>query len=406
MARARDEGGANRRRAPAMNEPTPSSGSGPARRSGRAPEPHRRCRTLMAASLTLTMSGCGDSPSEPPLRAPIELPGDLAAVSFTADGRPTAPYVLLEIRHAEGFRGFVAVNADGRPVWFFRTVGSPSGATRRANGNFVFLDNERGLLEVTVDGEVAGQLAQEPRPGRFIHHDVTATRNHTILFIAEDVRQWQGEPLTGEAIWEWSPEDGSVVRRWSAFDHLDPETDRGPRFRRTDWLHANSLTVGSRGNVLLSLHFLDQVLSIAPDMLSLEWRLGGVGATIAVDDAFSGQHTAAETVPGRVLLFDNGFAREEAQYSRAVEYELGDATATKLWEWRPTQDNWARVISSAWRMPNGHTMVAFGTERDPMLGSTGPIEVYEVTRGGEVVWHLRLGGRVSSMYRATPLFGF
>lgn len=364
------------------------------------------CRRFMAVSVILAASACDESPSEPLLRPPVELPPDLAAVSFTAEGRATSPYVLLEIRHAEGFRGFVAVNADGRPVWFFRTVGSPSGATRRANGNFVFLDNERGLVEVTVDGEVARELAQEPRPGRFIHHDVTATRDNTVLFIAEDVRPWRGEPLTGEAIWEWSPEDGSVVRLWSAFDHLDPEVDRGPRFSTADWLHANSLTVGSRGNILLSSHFLDQVVSIAPDMLSIEWRLGGVGATITVDDAFSGQHTAAETEPGRVLLFDNGFAREESRYSRAVEYELGEQTASKVWEWRPAQDNWARVISSAWRLPNGNTVVAFGTENDPMLGSTGPIEVYEVTRDGDVVWHLRLGGQVSSMYRAMPLFAF
>lgn len=360
----------------------------------------------MAASAILAASGCGDSPSEPRLRPPIDLPPDLAAVTFTAEGQPTAPYVLLEIRHAEGFRGFVAVNADGRPVWFFRTVGGPLGATRRANGNFVFLDNERGLLEVTVDGQVIRQLAQEARPGRFIHHDVTATRSNTILFIAEDVRQWQGEPLTGDAIWEWSPEEDSVVRLWSAFDHLNPEADRGPRFSTTDWLHANSLSVGARGNILLSLHFLDQVLSIAPDLRSLEWRLGGVGATIAVEDPFSGQHTAAETEPGHVLVFDNGFAREEARYSRAVEYELGEGTATKVWEWRPARDNWARVISSARRLPNGNTLVAFGTENDPTFGTTGPIEVYEVTRGGAVVWHLRLDGQVSSMYRATPLFEF
>ena len=40
------------------------------------------------------------------------------------------------------------------------------------------------------------------------------------------------------------------------------------------------------------------------------------------------------------------------------------------------------------------------------VGSTGPIEVYEVTQAGEVAWHLEVGGAVSSMYRATPLFEF
>ncbi|HEX7049395.1 MAG TPA: aryl-sulfate sulfotransferase [Longimicrobiales bacterium] len=360
----------------------------------------------IAAGAALAPIACGDAPLAPELPPLTELPPDLANVSFAAEGHPTAPYALLEIRQSEGFRGFVAVNAAGRPVWFFRTTGSPSGATRRANGNFVFLDHERGLVEVTMEGQVVRELAQEARPGRFIHHDVTATPRNTVLFIAEDTRPWRDTVVTGTAIWEWSPERGSVVQRWSSFDHLDPDVDWGPRSGPSDWLHANSLSIGSRGNILLSMHFLDQVISITPDFGALEWRLGGVRATITVDDPFSGQHSATETEPGHILLFDNGFAREDTRYSRAVEYELGEATAHKVWEWRPERDNWARVISSARRLPNGNTLVAFGTQRDPALGSTGPIEVYEVTRDGEVVWHLLLGGEISSMYRATPLFAF
>ncbi|HEX6939820.1 MAG TPA: aryl-sulfate sulfotransferase [Longimicrobiales bacterium] len=378
-------------------------------RAARPPSPRRAHgrRTIATAAVVAALGSVAcedDAPTAPALREPIALPEDLAAVAFTAEGRPTSPYVLLEIRQPDGFRGFVAVNAAGEPVWFFRTLGSPSGATRRANGNFVFLDHERGLVEVTVDGEVVRELAQQPRPGRFIHHDVTATPRNTLLFIAEDTRPWGDSTLTGDAIWEWDPESGAVVRRWSAFDHLDPEVDWGPRSGASDWLHANALNVGASGHVLLSLHFLDQVVAISPDFGAVEWRLGGVGATIPVDDPFSGQHTAAEIAPGRVLLFDNGFAREGARFSRAVEYKLRGDSAHKVWEWRPERDNWARVISSARRLPNGNTLIAFGTAADPGLGTTGPIEVYEVTPDGEPVWHLELGGRISSMYRATPLF--
>ncbi len=365
-----------------------------------------RVRAALAAWPVLAVAACGDSPTEPRLRPPIEPPPDLAAVTFTAQGRPTAPYVLLEISHGDGFRGFVAVNAGGQPVWFFRTEGGPVGFTRRQNGNFVFLDNARGLLEVTVEGEVVRELPQAARPGRFIHHDVVATPHNTILFIAEDVQPWHDAPLTGEAIWEWTPETGAVVKRWSSFDHLDPDVDRGPRSRPEDWLHANALHIGPRGNVLVSFHFLDQVVSIAPGFGGLEWRLGGVNATLPVDDPFSGQHTPAEVGPGRVLLFDNGYAREAERYSRAIEFELDGGSARKVWEWRPARDNWARIISSARRLPNGNTLVAFGTAENAALGTTGPIEVYEVTRAGDVVWHLELGGQVGAMYRATPLFDF
>lgn len=361
-------------------------------------------------ALGLLVGSCGDSPTGPELRPPLEsLPPDLAELTFTAEGTPTAPYTLLEVRHPEGFRGFVAVDGEGEPVWFFRTEGNPFGATRLPNGHLVLLDNERGLVEVNPAGEVVAELAQEPRPGRFMHHDLTATPDGTVLFLAEEVRPWPAgadSSVTGEAIWEWAPATGALTRRWSAFDHLDPVADQGARSRSHDWLHANAVSLTADGMVLVSVHFLDQVLAIAPDFQRIEWRLGGVNATLPVDDPFSGQHTAAEVAPGRILLFDNGFDRTTERYSRAVEYALGATSAQKVWEWRPDRDNWARVISSARRLPNGNTVVAFGTREDPELGTTGPIEVYEVTEEGEVAWHLTVGGRVASMYRATPLFGF
>jgi len=361
---------------------------------------------LAFVSIVLSSGACGDSPTAAERMPLVDLPEDLAAVTFATEGLSTAPYTLLAIRHDEGFRGFVAINRQGEPVWSFRTTGSPAGSTRRPNGNFVLLDNESGLVEVTVDGEVVRELPQEQRPGRWIHHDVTSSPDGTVLFLAEDTRPWPDTLVTGDAVWAWDPESGLVERRWSAFDHLVPERDQGDRSRASDWLHANSLAVGPTGRVLVSLHFLDQVLSISPDFSTLVWRLGGVEATVAVDDPFSGQHTAAEVRPGRVLLFDNGFSRVDERYSRAVEYEVDGDEARKVWEWRPERDNWARVISSARRLPNGNTLVAFGTSADPDLGTTGPIEAYEVTEQGEVTWHLQLGGPVSSMYRATPLFAF
>lgn len=371
-----------------------------------ATDSHVRRPAYLALLPALAIGACADSPTAPQRSALDSLPPALEAISFTANGRPTSPYVLLELRGEEDYGAFAAVNADGEIVWFFETEGSPFGATRRANGNFVLLDSDRGLLEVSPDGGVVREIAQQQSPGRVIHHDVTATPSGTILFIAEDTRPWPDTLVTGEALWEWDPERGTVERRWSAFDHLDPDLDRGSRSRASDWLHANAVSVGLDGNVLLSLHFLDQVVSISPGYDGLEWRLGGVRATLPVDDPFSGQHTAAEVAADRVLLFDNGFDRDEERYSRAVEYDLSARPAGTAWQWRPDRDNWARVISSARRLPNGNTLVAFGTRRNADLGSTGPIEVYEVTRAGEVVWHLVVDGAVRSMYRATPLFEF
>jgi hypothetical protein len=365
--------------------------------------------TVILIAAGSIMGSCNTNPTsivvqpKPPL---TDLPADLAAVNFKTEGSPSAPYTVLELSQSGGFNGFVVVNGEGKPVWFFRTKAGTGGFTRRANGNFVFLDGGGGLIEVTVRGDTVRVLPQEAAPGRRIHHDVTATPQNTILFIAEDWQTWKDSLMNGAALWEWNPESGSLVKRWSSFDHLSPDLDWGSRSARTDWLHPNSMRFGPRGNIVLSLHYLNQVISITSDFKNLEWRLGGVRSTIPVSDPFSGQHSVQEIEPGHILLFDNGIERTVERYSRALELEIVGDSSRKVWQWRPPIDNWALVISSARRLPNGNTMVGFGLSKNPTIGSTGPIEAYEVTSSGQVVWHIVMSGAVSSMYRATPLYGF
>jgi hypothetical protein len=332
------------------------------------------------------------------------LPSDLAALGLEATGTPTQPLTLLEFARIDDspvFSGVAIVDHTGQVVWYFRAERSITGTTRRSNGNFVFLDSNRGLIEVTPGGQVVSTLPQDD--DRVLHHDVIAGPGNVLWALRLDRRTVNDTLVAGEAIWEWDPEAGTEVKRWSSFDALDPVTDRGPRYSPGDWLHANSLFLGPRGNVLVSLHHLNQVLSIAPDFGSLEWRLGGTNATLSLPagDRFSGQHTAAEIATDRILLFDNGFERSEP-WSRALELDLSGGTVRNVWQFRPPRDNWSRAVSAARRLSNGNTMVAFGMS--PGLGgSTGPIEVYEAAPAGAVVWHLEVRGEARIMFRATPL---
>ncbi len=329
-----------------------------------------------------------------------DLPPDLARIGFGATGAPTAPLALVHVFQRDGFTGYVVVDAVGEVVWHWRTQDFPFGMTRRENGNFVFMDKGRGLVEVTPLGGVVSQLAQDT-VSREMHHDVIATAANTVLFIAFDTREVAGARTKGEAVWEWSPEADQVTKRWSSWDHMSVADDRGPRFG-VEWMHANALAIGPRGNVLLSVHYWNQIVSIAPGWRNVEWRLGGVNATIAVPEGeqFSGQHTAREIAPGRVVLFDNRLERRD--YSRAVEFEIVGDRAERRWEWSATPLNFASAVSSARRLPNGNTLIGFGMS-EGTAGSTGPIEVFEVTPDGSVVWHLAVTN-VLVMYRAEPLW--
>lgn len=104
-----------------------------------------------------------------------------------------------------------------------------------------------------------------------------------------------------------------------------------------------------------------------------------------------------------IYLLINAILLERGQpYSRALEFELMGMSAHKTWEFRPSPDNWSRAVSSARRLANGNSFIGFGMSQG-IASSTGPIEVYEVTPAGDVVWHLVVEGDVQLMYRATPL---
>lgn len=325
------------------------------------------------------------------------LPPDLARVRLTAKGTPTVPQVLLHLYDPFGFSGYAAVNAEGDIVWYWRTVHMALGAVRRTNGHAAFMDLGRGLVEVRPDGSVAHELPQDME-AREQHHDVIATPTGSLLFLAFDTRQHAGQLLKGEAIWEWAPESGRTVKRWSSWDHLSPERDRGPRSGE-EWLHANSLALGPRGNVLVSFHFLNQVMSISPDFQRVEWRLGGVNATrpLAAADQYSGQHTARELALNRLLVFDNGLRQRDS--SRALELDLRAPAPRAIWQWQPARRNRSAFVGSARRLSSGNTLVTFGMSAGGE--STGPIEVYEVNPRGETVWHLEVAG-TRQTFRAEP----
>lgn len=332
------------------------------------------------------------------------LPDDLAAIEFAASGTPSTPLTFLSVRSV--FTGGVIVDSDGHVVWYGRTSVAPQGAARRADGSWAIVED--GLAVFSPLGERTAWLPQTRMPsGAFIHHGVTPTPHNTWLALAFDPRTFGAQSLAGEAIWEWDPEADTLEKRWSAFDFFDPTVDFGARSIPSDWFHANSIAFGPRGNLLLSFHFLDQVISVSPDYGAIEWRLGGPGSTFAVapDQVTSGQHSAREVAPDRVLIFDNGFDRaDDARYSRGIEFALDRANGTvaTAWEYRPTPDIWASIISSARRLGNGNTVLTFGTPAG-LVGATGPIAVHEVSPSGERVWELVVTLPSGSVFQGDPL---
>lgn len=351
------------------------------------------------------------------------LPAALARIELETTGVPSLPVALVEIAGApQGeFTGLLTVD-QGEIVGYIPVPNALFGMTRRPNGHIVVLHSETGLVSHRLDGSVAHQLPQTSAATAYgrIHHDLTATPSNTILFIANDTARIDGVLVTGEALWEWNPEAATVVKRWTAFDHLDWRTERGRGSSRStpgNWLHGNGIQYGPRGNVLMSLRNINQVISIAPNFGSVEWKLGGQNSTLTVSesDRFYGQHYVTEPTLNRLLVYDNGFERPGCIappaapcYTRAIEYVIdpGGRTATNFWEYRHSPDLYAALVGSARRLSNGNTVVLFGMSLQSE--SSGPLTAVEVNGAGAVRWRLSVdpGEPVpapSRLYRLTPI---
>lgn len=367
-----------------------------------------------------------------------DLPVQLRRISVEAQGHQSFQLAFMDVRVSQSsFRWLVAYDRDGQAVWYFplsrETLGqSPgqhgAGIVRLANGNFVTLPGQANLaLELSPDARPLRRIRLADTSIDSLHHDLLDLPDGRLLFIFSERRiiddTVNGGPpdlrIRGDGLYLYDPDASTAQRAWSAFDALDP-TERPEHWRdlhaRTglnddtdwpNWNHTNAVSMGRRGNYLLTMRHMDQLISLSPDFATVEWRLGGPGSTFTFpdpSDRFWAPHAAYELPNGRLLLFDNGKFRPEGEYSRALELELDFSTMTarKVWEYRAEPDIEADRVSNAIRMPNGNTLVNFGFRFDD---PAAPVVLVEARPDGTAAWTQSMtypGGRISR-YRVYPL---
>ncbi len=286
-------------------------------------------------------------------------------------------------------RGDIDVRTTGRGVLF--------GGTNISEGLARVM-----AFEVTWDGEI---LWESPTIN---HHHVHVTPEGRYMFLTNDERRFDSydSKLTGDQIVEWDPASNSVAWNWHLFDHHEPECGR------RDYSHSNTIEPGPRdGTYYVSCRNMNSVLKVDRESGDIIWRLGENG-DFEMDgaDRFYHQHSPELQPNGNLLIYDNGTGRPEehgGQYSRAVELELDEKamTARAVWSWRHEPDLYTPIWGDADRLPNGNTLIVFGT-RTP--GDT--TRYVEVTPEGETIWEVELLPSGWGTYRAerilrhTPIY--
>ncbi len=281
--------------------------------------------------------------------------------------------------HVPDLRGDIDVRTTGRGVLVCGT-------------NIVEALARVPAFEVSWDGEILWENLLVN------HHHIHKTPEGHYVFLTNDARHFErwGRELLGDQIIEWDPAENRVAWNWHLFDHHRPETDR------YDYSHSNTVEPDPRDDTCyVSCRNMNSILKVDRDSGEILWRLG-VGGDFEMDpaDQFYHQHSPELQPGGNLLIYDNGTGRPDefgGEYSRAVELEIDEENmrASAVWEWRPEESLYTPIWGDADRLPNGNTLMVFGTRTE---GDT--TRYFEVTPEGEVVWDVELCPSGWGSYRA------
>ncbi len=246
----------------------------------------------------------------------------------------------------------------------------------KASGGGVSLNGPKtGILELDWEGNLVWEYWHQ-----LVHHDFERLANgntlaiHSELLPVEFARRVKGgcgsmdTPMWGEVVREIG-QSGQTLNEWNMWKALDPETDViCPLEGRDRWLHQNSLSLTSEGDLLVSFRQIDTIGIVSRETSQFTWKWG--------PGEISHQHHPTHLRNGRVLMFDNGPHRGGTTYSRVIEVD--PATGKIEWEYKgePPISFYSFHISGAERLPNGNTLITEGA----------PGRIIEVTPTGEIVW--------------------
>ena len=283
---------------------------------------------------------------------------------------------------------------SGEPIFYRRTPeGSSLDFKKQPNGLLSYFSHATNLLYVMDSTYTVIDTYQAGNGYQIDHHDFQLLPNgHALLMIwdAQTVDMSQivagGNPaatVIGLVIQELDSAK-NVVFQWSSWDHFEiTDTQVDLTAAQIAYVHGNTVELDVDGNILISSRAMDEITKIDRETGNIIWRFGGKKnefILVGDDPFFHGQHDIRRLPNGNVMLYDN---REGhfPQYSRAVEYQLNEEKkiATLVWQYRSSPGIYGAWLGSAQRLPNGNTLIGWGSTVPTMT---------EVTPDGAVALQL------------------
>ncbi|HTY35715.1 MAG TPA: aryl-sulfate sulfotransferase [Bacteroidota bacterium] len=293
----------------------------------------------------------------------------------------------------------------GTPMYYKKMRSMSTDFKLQANGYLTYFDNDAGAY-YELDSAYAVIDSFRCANGYTTDlHELQLLADGHQLMLAHDPETvdmsvvvpggYRMATVIGAVIQEFD-KNKHVIFQWRSFDHfkVTDATQEDLTAQTIDYVHPNTIEVDTDGNLLLSSRHMDEITKINRKTGDIIWRWGGknnqfkyVGDSVG----FSHQHTIRRTSAGTLTMLDNGNYRTPS-YSSVVEYTMDETAKTVklVQQYRHTPDVFAIAMGSVERLPNGNTLVGWGTSSPA---------VTEIRPDGSIAFELQLPDSIVS-YRA------
>jgi hypothetical protein len=334
-------------------------------------------RVALVTALVFAAARCLAEP-EPPVSTPADsVPSDFPAFQNPVFDTPSPGKIFLSAiaRGTVRYSYLTILNENLTPLYFQRRQDSMSDFKMHPNGRLTFFDNAAHCIYV-MNADYAVIDSFRCVGYGTDGHDFLMLKNGHVLLMSYESRVVDvsvlvpgGNPaatVTGLVIQELDSGKQPVFE-WKSWDHfaITDATHEDLTAASIDYVHANAFDVDADGNILLSSRHMDEITKISRATGAIIWRLGGKHNQFTfVNDTlgFSHQHDIRQLANGHITMFDNGNFHVPS-FSRAVEYSLDENahTAELVWQYRNTPDIYGLATGDVQRLPNGNTLISWGT---------------------------------------------
>lgn len=160
---------------------------------------------------------------------------------------------------------------------------------------------------------------------RYPHHEFRILPDGKYLILQNVVKNYNGLDIYGEGFCVFD-QNGNILFDWDSFREINPDNTDYLDTQKfaTDYIHANSVNMDSKGNFYFTVNRLSELWKIDGKTGEVLYRLGKHG-NISLNNAElpgGGLHAAEVLSEDRVLCYDNG---RDRSYSKGVLYAIDPA---------------------------------------------------------------------------------